>query len=69
MCTLPYTEIERETSTDTSDVFMSEEDSQILDTSKTQTQQQQQQQFISVDNNEFTFPSPVQPLKGKRERN
>jgi len=35
MCALPYTGIERETSTDTSDVIMLEEESQILDTSET----------------------------------
>lgn len=67
MCASPYTGIiERETSTDTSDVFMSEEDA--LDTSETQTFTQQQQ-FVSADNNEFTCPSPVQPPKGKKRKN
>lgn len=42
MCASSYTEIEteieRETSAGTSDVFMSEEESQMLDTSETQIQ-------------------------------
>jgi len=48
---------DRETSTDTIDVFMSEEESKILDTSETQIFPQRQQQFISAGNNELTFPS------------
>ena len=40
MCASPYTGIERETSTDTSHVYMSEEDT--LDPSETQIFSQQQ---------------------------
>lgn len=65
MCASPYTGIERETSTDTSDVFMSEEDT--FDPCETQTFPQQQQ-FVSANNNEFTCPSPVQPPKGKKRK-
>lgn len=63
MCASPYNGTE--TSTDTNDIFMPEEDA--LDTSETQTFPQQQK-FVSADN-EFTCPSTIQQSGGKKRKN